>query len=465
MPNFEEVTRLVGFDFGHADTSVSRMSVAMNAEPYPVEVWQNVRVITTAVGKMPDGSVAVGNQALLRQNVTDLEAAFKGPNVADRRVRGATSAFIGAVLKQYSEDVEPIGPGTMVVFGHPSGWSPSVIDGYTRLLGQIAEPAQTIVMPESRAAFLTVVHEHGSDPELATLGERVLIVDIGSSTTDFTVAHGPQTENALGDAGNFDGVALGASLIEEFLLERCVARHRLARKIQTWFAEYPTERVRTLIEFRRRKEDFFSNERDLREDGRRILAAIALVPGREVFLEFPMAVSDFDDALNSPLDALGGVSWLERYRRDLTSVAERLDGPATRLILAGGGSRMECTLKVAKEVFPAPTDVWRAGQPEHAVSLGLARGGSIRRRADGYRQAVDGIVRSGAISAIIERVLPDVPQRYAKWYAYEAYDVVAYRVLARWRSGEIDTLRECTKRVNDELPVQLAHLQARQRLD
>ncbi|MEU8080275.1 hypothetical protein AB0B31_33065 [Catellatospora citrea] len=453
-----DIRRIIGFDFGHGETSVSRLT-ATASQPTVLEITPGRRVITTAVGIAPGGISVIGDEALRRSDVTDLSVAFKKANLKDRAVSRPTGMFIDAVIRQLENNGEPVDEHTLVVFGHPSGWSEDDVAAYEKVLSEIVRPAATLVMPESRAAFLTIVEEAGSDLNQATLGERVVIIDIGSSTTDFTLAIESETSNALDDDGN---AALGGALIEEFLLERAIDSQRMLkrRRIRRVLDRYPSERARALIEFRHRKEVFFTGERFEPGETAGLLAAVALMADGPINLTYRITALDLDDSLNSPLPALGGVSWLSRYESDLKDVAARVERPS-KVILAGGASRMEPTLSVAKAVFPT-AEVVRASQPEHAVSLGLARAGAIHRRALGFRTSVAAMIDDNVIGSVVNDAVPELIGIYTQWYTHEAYEL-ALRMIGQWRSGNIDTLAEVSRKLSDELPVHLAGEQAQTR--
>ncbi|MFC8848541.1 MULTISPECIES: Hsp70 family protein [unclassified Micromonospora] len=461
--DLKSVQRLVGFDLGHGETSVARMNVTNGSQPYVVEVFPGSRVVTTAVAKLPSGTIVIGDNAALLPDATDMQAKFKSPHIADPRVHRPTSAFVGAVLDLLVDSGEAIDGDTLVVFGHPSGWTETEVADYEQLLRQSVGPARTMMMPESRAAFLTIVHERDSGMSETSIGERVLIIDIGSSTTDFTVARGSVTTDALGDAGNFDGVALGAGLIEDILLERATRGWKY-RRVRRWLERHRSERVRALLEFRREKEKFFSREHLFRQTGQTLIASVELMTSRRTLLTARLSAEDFDAAMNAPLATLGGMSWLARYRHDLQTIADSIGGPPGLVIVTGGGSRMACTVEIAKETFPAPTRVHRAGQPEHAISLGLARAGTIRRRAEGFRAEVRAMVEARTIAELVESRLPEYADVYARWHTDEVFGIVAPRALARWRQGEIETLNKAATVVVQELLDHLASQPAQDRL-
>ena len=135
--------------------------------------------------------------------------------------------------------------------GCPSGWSASVRERYAELLRE-AGMRQVTVWPESRAA-LVYARESGYISQDLAEG-AILIIDIGSSTTDFTAVQ--NLEIRISDFGQN---ALGGGLIDKAILERIVASHKRSAELRKIFAEYPVYAAICELECRKVKEMFFSN--------------------------------------------------------------------------------------------------------------------------------------------------------------------------------------------------------------
>ncbi len=106
--------------------------------------------------------------------------------------------------KQLQNHIPPL-----FVVGAPSGWSSQERDTYMHLLQESGMP-RVAVEKESRAAFLHIKESKAFDLRADHLMKRVLIIDIGSSTTDFTlVAH--LEAQSLEDFGQ----DIGAGLIDQ----------------------------------------------------------------------------------------------------------------------------------------------------------------------------------------------------------------------------------------------------------
>jgi molecular chaperone DnaK (HSP70) len=87
------------------------------------------------------------------------------------------------------------------------------------------------------------------------LRSSVLIVDIGSSTTDFTLV------KSLHEIPmDFGRNTLGASLIDKAIFAQTLAKHEEKALLERVFEDYPHHQARCEIACRKAKEDFFSNE-------------------------------------------------------------------------------------------------------------------------------------------------------------------------------------------------------------
>jgi hypothetical protein len=110
---------------------------------------------------------------------------------------------------------------TRIFVGHPSGWNDSEVDAYRELLGKVygdllgpneAGLHHVSMVPESRAAFFHA-RESGETSAKVSMDElerKVLIMDFGSSTADFTATVGLEAKPL-----DFGHISLGAGIIDE----------------------------------------------------------------------------------------------------------------------------------------------------------------------------------------------------------------------------------------------------------
>ena len=106
---------------------------------------------------------------------------------------------------------------------------------------------------ESRAAFIYARDSGGITPE--QLRTSVLVIDIGSSTTDLTHVSGTEARDLP------VGAALGASLIDNALMEMALAASADADGCRAAFRFAPPSRARCRQVCRRVKEKYFQRPR------------------------------------------------------------------------------------------------------------------------------------------------------------------------------------------------------------
>jgi molecular chaperone DnaK (HSP70) len=215
------------------------------------------------------------------------------------------------------------------------------------------------------------------------LRSSVLIVDIGSSTTDFTLV------KSLHEIPmDFGRNTLGASLIDKAIFAQTLAKHEEKALLERVFEDYPHHQARCEIACRKAKEDFFSNEQ-LYSHPQTFARGFESI-NEQIFFIPQVNRLIMEDILNQPLVELGQKNWIESFREAVNEAKEELDkqGIVPKVVLmTGGASRMKFTRQICEEIFPEPeTQVRPDPEPERCIALGLASrtmgsaGGCISRR-------------------------------------------------------------------------------------
>ena len=179
-----QVLETIGFDLGHGETAVAKANVESVEPPEMLEV-NSKKIQITALGWHPDLGYLVGEQALIQAGVTQLKISFKERPNNDLNYRKTIRSFLETYYNLLKESKQIQGGETSQFYvGCPSGWSASDREEYQKLLKEAGIPILSVV-PESRAAFMQA--KEAGKLEYDKLKSAVLIVDIGSSTTDFTL--------------------------------------------------------------------------------------------------------------------------------------------------------------------------------------------------------------------------------------------------------------------------------------
>lgn len=439
-------TVAIGFDLGHGEMALTRQAITGRAEPEVIEIHgRRSQVTAVAETVTPDGAptVLIGEDAVEAFDVAAPEAAvleigFKGHPARDPTTQAYVPLLARAVY-QYILDRDVLAADESPYFfvGYPAGWDDAERDAYAALLAQSHIPRLKVV-PESRAALA-----HAAETGSLTVDQirgPVLVIDIGSSTTDFTLQRSLKSETS-----SF-GVDLGAALIDRALLARALPEQRDAAALQAIVAQHPAYRNRLELVARKAKEGYFKRlDSDLyrNTDQRPTHKEIEDIQRRYVFrvtVDGPL----MDEVLQQPLAELGGRSWKEAFRAAAVAAkrrwldTEELTGGV--VLATGGASRMDFVAEVCKEVFTG----WRyvAGtEPDLAIARGLARWGRNYLRTEAFDREAEVFLRD-EVPALVAATAPDLIDRLSGPLADALIAQVIQPALRDWRAHEIRTLAD-----------------------
>ncbi len=421
---------IVGFDLGHGETALALAQVSATTEPQILDV-QNKRSFITAVAVHPRRGVIIGEDAYTARQLDSLRVRFKSPDLDDPEVREPLRQFVGKIVETLkAQDLVRGDGGTHFVVGCPSGWSPLTRQKYAGLLREGGlEPVR--VVAESRAAFIHAKESSELRVSTERLEQSVLIVDVGSSTTDFTAVHN-LNERYI----DFGDVALGAGLLDRAILERVLREHPRRAELQDVLNRYPQYEAMCELTCRRVKESYFSNEARWRDEP--VSATLKLPTPDPIFFDVELTQADMRAVLADPL--LDDKSWPDAFRQALTAARDQLaDTPPELVFLTGGASRMSFTAELCREVFPQAT-ILRGKEPELSIAKGLAWTGRIDYKAQAFKREVSEFLDSGALSDIVEAELPDLLDRVADVLVDALPDAVVLPCFRDWQRGRIKTL-------------------------
>ena len=305
---------------------------------------------------------------------------------------------------------------------------------YETTLSRAGIPRLTVVK-ESRAALLNVIESGGITKE--ELRANVLIIDLGSSTTDLTLVTG-----GTADAPMDFGLDLGAALIDKQILERTILAHAQPDAVRSALAGDPKARERCEFLCRRVKEEYFSNEGLYQTSGRSASAGMETLDGGVAF--FPTVTTRLMTAiLSDPLAGLGQKSWIDSFRGLLAESRERLhaqDCTPSAVVVTGGASRMGFVQRICDEAFPE-AKFRRDEEPEASIARGLALWGRVYLRTADFEAAVTAIA-DDQIPEIVGRRADDLVQQIAPVAADALVERAVRPALLVWQSGQIATIAE-----------------------
>jgi len=429
-----EFLETIGFDLGHGETAVAKARVESIEPPEMLEI-NNKKVQITAIGWHPDLGYLVGEQALIQAGVTQLKISFKEKPNNDSNYRKTIRNFLETYYRLLKESKQIEGGETSQFYvGCPSGWSVSDREEYQKLLKEAGIGLLSVV-PESRAAFMQAKEAGKLDYD--KLKSAVLIVDIGSSTTDFTLVKSLH-EIPL----DFGRNALGASLIDKAVFARTLANHGQKALLENVFEEYPHHQARCEIASRKAKEDYFSNEQ-LYSNSQSFARGFESI-NEQIFFIPQVNRLVMEEILNQPLPELEGKSWMQCFREALSEAKEKLDqqGIVPKVVLmTGGASRMKFTREICEALFPEPeTQVRPDPEPERCIALGLARVGRWDLRASAFKEELNKLFDSKKLNELIERHIPELIELLTKPLSESLIENAVKPSLKDWQSNKIRTL-------------------------
>ncbi|MDZ8259678.1 Hsp70 family protein [Nostoc sp. ChiQUE01b] len=431
-----EILETIGFDLGHGETAVAKAIVESIEPPQMLEI-NNKKNQITALGWHPKLGYLVGEQALIQAGVTQLTISFKQKPNNDPKYRETISTFVATYYRLLQESKQVEGrEGSYFYIGCPSGWSVSDRTEYQKLLQEAGIPRLNVV-PESRAAFMQA--KEAGKLEYDKLVASVLIVDIGSSTTDFTLVKSLE-EIPI----DFGSNTLGASLIDKAIFARTLANHEQKALLEKVFKEYPHHQARCELACRKAKEDYFSNEQ-LYSDPESFARGFESINEQIYFIPQVNKLM-MEEILNQPLLELGHHSWVRSFSDSLTEAKEKLEklGIVPKLVLmTGGASRMKFTHVLCQEMFPEPETLLRPDpEPERCIAMGLARVGRWDLRAAAFKQEVNQLFTSNKLKGLIERHIPELIESLTKPLADGLIVNAVKPALKDWQKNKIRTLAD-----------------------
>ena len=264
----EEYDYIVGFDFGHGETSAAKVDVAaIDVESIHIEaddlfIVGNDREpkIPSMVGYDIDGNIQLNFDAY-QFKYLKVGAYFKAPMVASENFQAITDEnkqyfkdFAVSVfnkLHEHPKNQDLKNKKVLYFVACPSGWNKEQRTEYLNFfIGYCGLPISGVI-EESRAAYVVARRKlYEKNPNLCAYGKKIAVLDMGSSTLDITM-HSDKTYS--------DGYEIGASMIEEALLHYFLNTNE---DFQAKYSQYeqmePTCKNQILFMLRMAKEEYYN---------------------------------------------------------------------------------------------------------------------------------------------------------------------------------------------------------------
>lgn len=450
--------RFFGFDLGDAESAITRLYKEDQVVPEVIPVAGEKSFIT-AYAQLLSGELLIGEKACYADSVSKRRIRFKSRFLTDGSSAADIKSFAAGVLGELYGSGDLIrNEETSVYIGCPAGWNRNAREHYREIFESAGYPPVRIIS-ESRAAMVSACQSKHLQIGVDILSKPVLVVDIGSSTTDFAYIMGGK-EVEMQTAGE---VMLGGGLMDEILLEESVAAAGIFRKkIQTVFNESEPWRAYAEFAARRLKEKYFSDEEYWSRN--KCTESIILHYNLPVKLTLRMDREIADKLVNKKTDKLGGRSFREVFIASLRDVRSGIDGKQPELIfLTGGVSKLPAIRQWCSEVF-RDSVIITATDPEFSVARGLAYCGRIDEDLREFKEDLDKLVRSGTIEDIVSKHIPQLYRDAVDCLVEPIVSRVALPIFEKWRSGEISRLSDTDDILQQDIADFLSEDEARELL-
>lgn len=438
--------RIIGFDLGHAESALVEVNDPRSDEFVKLELPSALgrQYVTVTAVAQTDHGIIIGFPAVDEPDVLNRYVGFKGPELDKEAHSKPTEMFVAQMRDELIETgrVSATAP-TRWLFGAPSGWSDKTLRTYAKVL-KSAGLSDVEVVAESRAAMLYARDSGELDVSQQQLEAVVLVVDLGSSTTDFTAIVGLKVKPVD------TGTALGAGLIDKAIMNWLLQTHSRRADLQRWLDREPLEEPRLELACRWAKEDYFRNLA-ARQGGRQVRGGYLYVPIKDDLDSFMISIKapDMEQILNVPHPVLGGRNWMETFEGDLRTAAGGLERGPEVVLLTGGASRMPFVREIARDIF-GNEKVKLGAEPEVAIAKGLALAGRIGVRANGFRADMRQLLSSSQVETLVEGRVSQLGQALGQAVASGFMTRFARPAFRRWQEGEINTLNNLERMIARE---------------
>ncbi|NMG05450.1 hypothetical protein DP117_00675 [Brasilonema sp. UFV-L1] len=457
--------KIIGFDLGHGETALTWVR-ADNPETTPQSLLINNRKSQiTAIAHHPKKGIFIGEMACQMPDATIFEIALKSRQFNDIIYRKNLKEFVNAIYKHLLETKQIQSTDNNDFFiGCPSGWWQEEIESYKQLLSEDCLPNVTVVK-ESRAALM-----HAKESGIFTIEElqkSVLVIDIGSSTTDYTLVKG------MSDTPIDFGHDLGASLIEKQILQKTLEYQRQYREgreeilrlgellrdeeilqleeisqLEKVFEQNPLYKNRCELRCRKAKEEYFTYQDSYEEN----IVNVGIEDIQRRFKFLPLVNGKVMNAiLSQPLPELGNKSWRDAFREQLQTVKQKLEQISIQpsaILLTGSASKMWFVLEICQEIFP-DLPCKRDGEPELCIARGLARWGRVYIRTEGFLEEISQFL-DRELTGIVGNNIPAFWEKLAEELANDLVDKVIKPSVQSWRNRDIITLSSLESEIEQQ---------------
>ncbi|MCR4706888.1 MAG: Hsp70 family protein [Clostridiales bacterium] len=424
--------KILGFDLGDGESCVTVLDRDSAVEPRALPLDGRISFLS-AVG-VADGKIVIGEAASVQQGATEAKVRFKSRYLVDVSAAADVRAFAQGVVRELTNTYPDLmAEVTHTVVGCPAGWGDGRRQQYAALM-ESAGFVNVSVVPEPRAAFLYARHARGLRVDPALMRKSAMVIDMGSSTTDFAyIVDGHQQDVSL-----FGDTNLGGGLLDALILARAVNASPDREALTRVFSESSAWKSYCELEARRLKEKYFLEEG---KGGAPLTRRLLVCYDDTLVMTLSVSPEEIREMITEPLPALGGVSFIKCLKDALERAAlVSRSCPPGVLILTGGASRMAFLQEAVRAAFPEALLVLTP-EPECSVARGLAYAGRVDENLSVFRREVASIARGEQLERAVRGSVHALYEPIAEALYRVSVDSTL-QVVDLWRHGGVDTIEE-----------------------
>jgi|GEM_PF-2704567 len=455
----EEIHEFIGFDFGDAESALTRMSSSSLPQQSPEEIvsafagTQN-GIIRTVLGYCEDGATVVGCEAATSQCLKDdgLYLGFKMiPRRGDESYAKLVIDFINAILDRLENEKLVNPKASKFIIGYPSKWKDvnggEPVEVMKGILAKtrLGQESEFDLVPESRGAMIEAIMGGLINRKVLESG-WCLLIDLGSSTVDFTAINVGQRDSRPIDFGE----ELGARLIDQLIADSLISQSQEKDEIEHLFNLYPWQRKIFELKCREFKEMYFSSKQCVARynpihGGQVYPAGINVSLTLEVMKELTSQreVIEIDNKKES-----WESGFMILLQKSGKMIKDKFQADVKSVLLVGGASRMPFVREICAKVFPDAV-IAQAGNPSFTIAKGLARFGCIQMHTVKFASDIQEFCRN-SIRSKVEKSMDDVFNNVAKSITASAI-IIMKEQFCGWRNGRIKTLEDMKEKITQTI--------------
>ena len=389
--------KYIGIDIGDGESAVTVVDSIGAMLPTVISLG-NKQSIRSIVGRRR-GEPVIGDEVMLDRTVTDRSSRFKSRFLTDEASHEYIRLFALGLQQLVARSVKDT--EVKIALGCPAAWKQEDREKYAGIVSS-AGFRNLYVVSESRAAFLYARHCNELQLSPESLRRPTLVIDIGSSTTDYAyIVDGKER-----DMGVFGEERLGGGILDELILDYAVEHSPDRDAIKDVFEKYPSWKSYCEINARDLKEEYFLNEELWAGEPCVKYPTIHIDANTSYTVRIPLSGAIMKELLDKNTEQLKGVS----FRQAVQDTLERArnitkEHPVELLIVTGGASRMKFFRDACRATFPK-ANIALCNEPEFSIARGLGIAARTDDMLNQFRTQIHNYFDSGAVHKEVSLKLP-----------------------------------------------------------